>query len=188
MSENVSYDYDIPEELIDGQPVAMSPRPAWRHIAIGGNLYHIFRKYLNGKSCKPIPDGMDLYLSDKDHFIPDMMVVCEREKIHDDAVYGAPSLVVEILSSSTAKRDRTYKKSAYEAAGVKEYWIVSPGECTIEVYILKGSIFVLDDVHTIYSEVDLMKMSKEEKAAIRDSFQCRLFPDLEISLEEVFDF
>jgi len=165
----------------------MSPRPFIRHSFISWNIYSIFRNHLKGKPCKPFADGVDLYLSDKDHFIPDMMVVCEREKIHYNAVYGAPSLVVEILSRSTAKRDREYKKNAYERAGVKEYWIVDPVSMSIEVYALTDGKYRLDDVHTLFTEESEI-LTEEEKAAIPKSFRCSLFPDLEIPLEEVFDF
>jgi len=187
MNTNLAYEYEIPEELINGQPIAMSPRPMWRHISIAGNLYYIFKRHLQGKPCKPIPDGMDLYLSEKNHFIPDMMVVCEPEKIHYDAVYGAPSLVIEVLSRSTAKRDRLDKKDAYEAAGVKEYWIVNPIDCSIEVYLLEGGAYRLDNIYNLYQEYELEGMTEEEKAAIPKSFRCSLFPSLEISLEEVFE-
>jgi len=49
------------------------------------------------------------------------MVVCDRDKIKNDGVHGAPYLVVEALSPSTAKRDKTYKKDAYARSGVREY-------------------------------------------------------------------
>ena len=70
-------------------------------------------------------------------FVPDFMVVCDREKIKADGVHSAPDLVLEVLSPSTAKNDKGYKKSVYESSGVPEYWIVSPKEKSIEVYLLQ---------------------------------------------------
>ena len=175
------------EEMIDGQIVAMSPRPAWRHISTAGNIYRIFADFLRGKRCIPIPDGMDLHLSEKDHFIPDMMVVCDRDSIKNDGVYGAPSLVVEVLSPSTAKRDIGYKKNAYEAAGVGEYWIVNTDSKSVEVYLLQDGRYVLDEVYSVYPDYLLKKMSDEERAAVPTEFHCSLFDDLTIRLEEVFE-
>lgn len=65
--------------------------------------------------------GADLYLNENDHFIPDMMVVCNRSAIRDDGDHGVPDLVVEVVSSSTADRDRVYRKMAYGKAGDREY-------------------------------------------------------------------
>ena len=187
MNGNLAFQEEVWEELIDGQIVAMSPRPAWFHISTAGNIYSIFSQYLRGKQCTPIPDGMELHLSEKDCFIPDMMVVCDRDIIKNNGVYGTPSLVVEVLSPSTAKRDKSYKKNAYEAAGVKEYWIVDTNSKSIEVYLLKNGCYTLDDVYSIYPDYMLEKMSEEERAAIPTEFRCSLFDDLTIRLEEVFE-
>ena len=88
-------------ELIGGKVVAMSPRPATNHNRISWNLYGIFRDYLRGRRCEPFADGEDLYLSKTEHYIPDMMVVCDPDKIKPNGVYGAPDLVAEVLSPST---------------------------------------------------------------------------------------
>lgn len=54
---------------------------------------------------------------------------------------GAPDLVIEILSPSTARRDRDQKYRAYESAGVREYWMVEPDADFLEVYLLKDGKF-----------------------------------------------
>ena len=79
-----------------------------------------------------------MFLSENDHFVPDMMVVCDREKIHHDGIHGAPDLAVEVLSPSTMKNDRTHKKDVYAKYGVREYWLVNPTDRSIEVYISVG--------------------------------------------------
>ena len=83
MNENLAYQEEPWEELIDGKIVAMSPRPMFNHNSIAGNLYALFWNYLRGHTCTPIMDGTDLYLTEKDRFVPDMMVVCDRSKITD---------------------------------------------------------------------------------------------------------
>ena len=186
MNTNLAYQDEAWEELIDGKIVAMSPRPMIDHILVAGNIYYLFAHYLRRKKCVPFPDGTDLYLSEKDHFIPDVMIVCDSDKIKNDGVHGAPDLVVEVLSPSTAKNDKGYKKEAYAAAGVKEYWIVDPANKFIEQYFLQGGQFVLHDVYVIHPDYELAKMTEEERAALVTEFKCSLYDDLLISLEDVF--
>ena len=188
MSENLAYqeEFAFREELIGGKLVAMFPRPVWNHVSIAGNIYRIFANYLVGKKCRAIPDGFDLYLSNTDHFIPDMMVVCDRDKIKSNGVHGAPDLVVEVLSPSTAKNDKGHKKDVYEQCGVREYWIVSPKEKSVEVYLFQNGRYVLENLYTHYSEEELEEMSEEERAAVVTHFQCSLYDDLELSLDDIF--
>ena len=72
-----------------------------------------------------------LFEGEKDHFVPDMMAVCAPEKIQNTGVYGAPDLVVEVLSPTASRNDRGRKMQTYARCGVLEYWIVSPGESNI---------------------------------------------------------
>ena len=76
---------------------------------------------MKGRACIPFGDGVLVHLTDEDKFVPDVMVVCDRNKIKPDGVYGAPDLVVEVLSPSTVKNDKGYKKSIYESSGIPEY-------------------------------------------------------------------
>jgi len=187
MNTNLAYEDETWDELIDGKIVMMSPRPTISHNIVAGNIYNIFSNYLKGKRCTPFSDGVDLYLTEKDRFVPDGMIVCEPNKIKSRGVYGAPDLVVEVLSRSTAKRDRSYKKAVYEKAGVKEYWLVEPNNKSIEQYILEDNQFVLNDIYTLTTDYDLEEMTDEEKAAIVTEFKCSLYDDLIIKLEDVFE-
>lgn len=181
MNTNLAYHDPVPEELIDGTLIAMSPSPVWNHISIAGKLYNLFSNYLSGKSCTPIPDGFDLHLSKKDIFVPDMMVICDRNKIKPNGVHGAPDLVVEILSPSTTARDRGYKKDVYETSGVPEYWIVNPVDRSIEVYLLANGRFTLDDVYMLPpAEME------EERDKFKTQLKCHLYDDLVLSLEDIF--
>ena len=186
MNQNLAYQEEWREELIDGTIVAMSPCPSWNHVSIAGKLYTIFSNYLRGKPCTPIPGGFDLHLTNRDTFVPDMRVVCDRDKRQQNGVYGSPDLVVEVLSPSTAKRDKGYKKDAYEAAGVPEYWLVNPADRSIEVYLLAENRYILDNVYSIYPDWMLEAMTQEETAEIVTEFKCHLYDDLLISLEDIF--
>lgn len=190
MNENLAYQDDFVakrrEELIDGKPVMMSPRPSVNHNQVSGNIYYLFAHYLRGKKCRPFADGTDLYLDDKNRFIPDFMVVCDPDKIKDNGVHGAPDLVAEVLSPGTMRDDKTRKKAAYAKSGVREYWIVDPSGKSLEVYRTDGSEFILHDVYALYPDWQLAQMSEEERSAVLTHFKCSLFDDLDISLEDIF--
>lgn len=174
------------EELINGNVVLMSPRPAVNHNFVAGNIYRIFSNYLHGKRCTPFPDGTDLYLTEQDRFVPDGMIVCDPGKIHHDGVHGPPDLVVEVLSPSTAKYDRNHKREIYERCGVREYWIVSPNDRTVEQYFLQNGHFVTHEVYVLHPDWFLAHLTQEERAAVVTTFQCSLYGDLDIHLEDIF--
>lgn len=186
MSDNLAYQEEPWEELINGEVVAMSPRPTFNHNRIASRIYLAFENYLKGKRCTAIADGTDLYLTEKDRFVPDMMVVCDRDKIRRDGVHGAPDLVVEVLSHSTANRDRGYKKEAYAKYGVREYWIVNPTDRSVEVYLLSEGGLVFDHVYSLYPDSVLENMTQEERAALETHFKCSLYDDLDIALDDIF--
>ena len=186
MDTNLAYREEVWEELIDGKIVAMSPRPAVSHSRVSSNIFSIFSPYLKGKRCEYFPDGVDLYLSEKEQYIPDGMVVCDPNKVKKNGVHGSPDLVVEILSPGTVKNDRIHKKSVYEYSGVGEYWIVDPVSKSVEQYILKDKKYDLRDIFIVYPDWMLEKMKDEEKAAIVTEFRCSLYDDLIIKLDDIF--
>lgn len=181
MNEAVRYRDEALEELINGEFVAMSPGPVWNHVSVSGNIYILFFNYLQEKPSTVISGRFDLHLTDKDVFIPDMMVICDREKIKFDGVHGTPDLVVEVISPSTAARDRGYKKDVYETSGVPEYWIVNPMDRSIEVYLLANGRFTLDDVYMLPpAEME------SERDKFKTQLKCHLYDDLVLSLEDIF--
>ena len=187
MNSNLAYREEFREELIGGKFVAMSPSPAINHNRVIGNIYRIFAHHLNGRRCEPFADGVDVYLTEEDRFIPDMMVVCDPDKVKADGVYGAPDLVVEVLSPSTAQYDRGRKMKVYAQCGVREYWIVSPGDRTVEQYLPEGGQFVLNATYGLELEAILNKMSQKERDSIPTEFKCSLFDDLTIQVADIFE-
>lgn len=185
MSDNLAYQEERREELIGGKVVMMAPASA-EHVYTAGSIYNIFKNYLKGKNCIPFSDGLLVHLTDDNKFVPDMMVVCDRSKIKSDGVHGAPDLVVEVLSPSTAKDDRTRKKEVYEACGVPEYWLVGPTDKSIEVYLLESGKYILHDVYTVRPDWVLAQMTDEERAAVVTEFKCHLYDDLVIRLDDIF--
>ena len=187
LNSNSAYQYqdERRKELINGIIVAMAP-VSIDHAYVAGSIFCIFKNYLKGKNCIPFGNGILVHLTDKDIFLPDMIVVCDRNKIKPDGVHGAPDLVVEVLSPSTAKNDRMYKMDIYEQCGVPEYWIVNPGSKSIEVYLLNNGKYILHDVYTVRPDWMLEQMTDEEKAALVTEFKCHLYDDLLIRLDDVF--
>ena len=185
INDNLAYQEEPLYEIMDGEVRAMSPA-APRHNRIAGNIFLIFGNYLKKKKCVPFGDGTAVYLDEQHRFIPDFMVVCDRNKIQSKWVYGAPDLLAEILSPSTARNDRMRKKDVYAASGVPEYWIVDTFRKSIEVYLLEDGRYSLDNIYTLYPAEELAEMTDEEKATVATEFQCHLYDDLTIRLDDIF--
>jgi len=176
----------IKYELINGEIVYMSPRPKTNHIKVSGAIFRIFSNYLRKKPCQ-VYYGADVFLTEKDEFIPDISVVCDKNMDNGLGITGGPDLVVEVLSKSTAKRDKFYKKDIYAKCGVKEYWIVDPNNCFIEVYILNNGNLEHNETYAFYDENEIKKMTEDAKNAVIKEFKTSLFDDLIIDIEEVFE-
>lgn len=131
-------------ELIDGVAYDMSPAPSPRHQVIQGELFVLFHDFLRGATCRVYPPPFDVRLPKPTEdgltastvVQPDLTVVCDPEKIDERGCVGAPTLVVEILSPGTSRKDLREKLTAYAQAGVPEYWVVYPFEKVVQVYTL----------------------------------------------------
>ncbi|MEW6236755.1 MAG: Uma2 family endonuclease [Candidatus Omnitrophota bacterium] len=135
-------------EIIDGTAYAMSPAPNLEHQSIIWNLVLTLGAKLKGKTCVPWVAPTDVVLSESDIVQPDVFVVCDKNKMKGGNIQGAPDLIVEVLSPSTAKKDRWEKKNLYEHFGVKEYILIDPSALFAERYLLgtdgrfdRGEIF-----------------------------------------------
>jgi len=175
-------------EILDGKIYAMA-QPTINHNTAAGNIFNVFRTFLKGKPCRAFVDGAAVHFSENDTVIPDVMIVCNKDIIKKNGIYGPPDLIVEVLSPSTADRDISYKKDLYAKHGVKEYWIVNAADKSIQVYFLNNGIYKLDNVYQIYEDYYFALMEEEEIAAIKMEFKLSLdgFEDLIINVEEVFE-
>ncbi len=120
-------------ELIDGVAYNMAPSPGTIHQGLSGDIFASIHQYLKNKPCRVFFE-LDVVLSDDDVVKPDVIVVCDKTKIKDKSIQGAPDLIVEVLSPSTAKKDKNDKYELYKSSGVKEYWIVDPYNQMIDVH------------------------------------------------------
>lgn len=183
MNRNPAYQEEPREELLNGKIYMMSS-PSVNHNRVAGNIYHIFRSCLNGEKCEAFSDGVDVHLTEEDRVIPDAMIVCNKDIIKEDGIHGAPDLVVEVLSPSTAKNDKGYKKKLYEQSGVKEYWIVDPVMRSIEAYLLTAGEYVLDEFYAIPPAA--FGITKKEREESKKEISVSLYGNFIIPLEEVF--
>jgi Uma2 family endonuclease len=129
-------------ELIDGHAWSMSPAPRPRHQTLLGKLHLEFGTFLRGKPCIVFLAPFDVLIpraeepdDEVDTVVqPDLVVFCERSRVTEKGSRGAPDVAVEILSPSTSKKDLNEKFRLYERSGVREYWVVDPGNRSILVY------------------------------------------------------
>lgn len=149
-----SFPKDVRVELIDGKVFYMEA-PTTIHQMIISNLVFQSMRYIKqkGGDCVPFPSPVDVQLNCDEYTMvqPDFLIVCDREKITEKCIYGAPDFVVEILSPSTRFRDGDIKFRKYIAAGVREYWIVdTEGERVICYF--KGDGF-LPTIYGMWDQV-----------------------------------
>lgn len=173
-------------ELIEGKTRLMSPKPRVNHNLVSSRIYRIFADYLEGKTCIALSDGYDVFLDEENRYIPDAMIICDRSKIRNDGIHGAPDLVVEVLSPSTMMNDRGPKMRHYAAAGVKEYWLVQPLEKTVEVFLNLDGTFKLDRSYAVYADWEIAQMTDEERATLLAPVRVSLYDDLVIPVEDIF--
>ncbi len=124
-------------ELIDGQIYQLAS-PSYEHQRILGEIFNQFHHWLQEKKCKLVMAPFDVILFNNDlpNIVqPDLIIICDSEKIDGQGKYnGIPALVVEILSETTRSKDMLTKLNLYMGGGVKEYWIVSPWSREIYIY------------------------------------------------------
>ncbi len=158
---------------------------AINEILVDFRIY--FRQHPN--SGYVFGDHVDVHFSDGSVYKPDLVVITEENKnimSTNKAIYGAPDLVVEVLSQSTKRRDLTIKKDTYEKFGVKEYWIIDPFIKSVSVYLLREGKYEFDDEYICYDDDEFEDLPEAEKAATKFEISPSIFPELKIKLRDIF--
>ena len=154
-------------ELIDGAVRLMSPAPAPKHQAVQGGIFSQLDTFLNGRRCAVFQAPFDVRLNpdgaDDTVVQPDILVVCDLSKIDKRGLKGAPDMIVEITSPSTASYDRVTKFNKYLEAGVLEYWIVDPDSKSVAACVLKDGNYIIK----AYGESDEAPVSVLEGCVIK---------------------
>lgn len=122
-------------EIVGGE-LFVTPSPLSKHQLMVSNLASAFFLFLHDHPIgRLFLAPLDVILSESDVLEPDLLFILNaRREIIQDWVRGAPDLVIEVLSPTTASRDRGPKLKAYARFGVTEFWIVDPDERAIEIY------------------------------------------------------
>ena len=124
-------------EVFDGVIYDMAS-PSQIHQTILTELLVIIRNYIKSKngSCSVFPAPFDVKLSDKPLTIvqPDIMVICDKDKLDGKRCNGAPDFIIEIVSPSSRRMDYYKKCTLYAESGVREYWIVDPEKQRTMIY------------------------------------------------------
>lgn len=135
---------DIRVELIDGVIYDMAA-PTFDHQKIAGEIHRQIANYIldNNGQCEAGMSPIDVQLDcdDKTMVQPDVLILCNQEKIQKGRVFGAPDFVLEVISPSTKRKDYFKKLEKYENAGVREYWILDPYKKQLLVFFFEGDIY-----------------------------------------------
>ena len=172
---------DKRRELINGFIHLMSA-PMRVHADVSAELFTFIKTFIKKRKgeCRVYYAPFDVRLpknneteDDKIYNVvqPDICVICDLSKLDGKGCIGAPDLIVEVLSPSTLKYDWNYKFNLYEAAGVREYWIVDPKAKVVNVFLLQPDGKY--DLGTVYE--------CNQKAPVY------IFEGLEIDLNELFE-
>ncbi len=165
-------------ELIDGVIYDMTPAPVLDHQRLLGQFYLKLSQIVSGKrsgggdgqNCEVLVAPVDVVLAEDTVVQPDLVVVCDPDKLANGKyVDGAPDLVIEVLSPSTALKDRREKRHLYEKSGVKEYLLIDPEEHYAEYFRLEDGDY-----------------GPSELLGPEDSLALVLFPTLSQTLAEMF--
>lgn len=130
-------------QLIENN-IVMSPSPLYRHQEVLNEINFQLLTFIKKKKMgQVLVAPMDVYLDDENVYQPDILFISNENQhiIRENGLYGAPDLVIEILSPATAQYDLKEKKRIYERYGVKEYWIVDPATKSVQGYFLNNGIF-----------------------------------------------
>jgi len=159
-------------ELINGEAFAMSG-PNTRHQDILREIFGQLYIYLRGKPCRTYCAPYDVRLfyeedeSDDTVVQPDIMVICDKDKIGPEGCRGAPDLIIEVLSPSNTAFEMERKLRLYRKARVREYWVVDTRDNRVTVYCFKD-----DATFTVYESSDTVPVG--------------VLPGFSIALEQVF--
>ena len=162
---------DIRTELIDGVFYDMAS-PSLTHQLVIGELYLQFKacEKKHGGKCRVILSPSDVQL-DKDRYTmvqPDLLVVCDPDRLTERSCYGAPDLCVEVLSSSSRSHDCVLKLSKYKNAGVREYWIVDPEHRQVITYDFSDPSGPTFETYTFSDEIPIRISGGECSVNMKD--------------------
>ncbi len=165
-------------ELIDGRIFSMAPAPTLDHQTVVVELTTQIAIQLRGNPCRVLSAPLDVRLPEKTEseneiknvVQPDILVVCDADKLDQKGCLGAPDWIIEVLSPGTAAKDHIHKRLLYERHSVLEYWLVHPIDRLVTIYRLNAE--------SKYNQAEILETRGRHTVGI--------LPDLEIDWDIVF--
>ena len=163
-------------ELLKGKIFQMGA-PSLTHQTVSMNFSHLLSNYFYKTPCKLFAAPFDVRLAkkgEKDNEVytvvqPDLCVVCDADKLDERGCWGAPDLIIEILSPGNSKKELKNKYELYQEAGVREYWVIRPDNKEITQFVLENGQY-----RTLPPIVE------------GDLIHSTIFPDLSLQTEDIF--
>lgn len=159
-ADYLSWSGDDRYELLNGLAYLMSPAPDLVHQEVVGEIYLQARLALQDSCCRAFIAPLDVRLPKQNQddaaidtvVQPDVLVVCDSNKLDKRGICGAPDWVVEVLSPATASHDQIKKRLLYEQHGVCEYWLVHPIDRVLIIYRLQEGEYGKPDILPLEGE------------------------------------
>jgi Uma2 family endonuclease len=179
--EYLTWSDDHREELIDGLAyVREPPAPSRPHQELVGGLYYEVRGALEGKPCHAYIAPFDVRLPKSDEadekidtvVQPDVLIVCDRHKLDQRGMRGAPDWLAEVLSPSTASHDQIIKLPVYERAGVPEVWLIHPADKTLTIYRLEDGRYGRPTIVELKGQTPLTAVPGVRKVGVNSVPYC----------------
>jgi Uma2 family endonuclease len=168
-------------ELLAGRAVYIGPAPSDAHQRVVGELFRQIANQLIGHRCqvRTAPydvrlDAGELAENGRSVVQPDILLVCDADKLDERGCKGPPDWIIEVVSPSTAGRDYIAKRRLYERFGVREYWIVHPVDKVVTAYRLNETGAYAEPAFYAADTGEADRLSRAPSAVIAD---------LEIELE-----
>lgn len=134
---------DVRAEIFDGHIYYMAG-PSQIHQSMLLELSTLLNSYVKNRkgNCRVFPAPFDVKLSDHPLTIvqPDIMIVCDKDKLDENRCNGAPDFIIEIVSPGNSSDDYIRKAYYYKNYGVREYWIVDPKRRMVTVDYFEGEL------------------------------------------------
>ena len=161
---------DLRVEVFDGVVYDMAS-PSQEHQTISMELSTVLNTYIRGKkgSCRVFHAPFDVKLSEQPLTIvqPDLMIVCDKDKLDGKRCNGAPDFIIEIVSPGNPADDYIRKLYYYKNAGFRDYWIVDPRRKNVTINFFEGNtlnvqysfdsvikVNIYDDLYINFSDID----------------------------------
>jgi Uma2 family endonuclease len=159
-ADYLKWDFEEIVELIKGKIFTKAAAPNRRHQEVSVNLTSKIWEFLKGQSCQVYPAPFDVRFSKDPEFSktdsvvqPDISVICDPSKLDEKGCFGAPDIIVEIISPGNSRVELQNKYELYEEFGVREYWVIHPTDCTLLIYTLIDGKFQPSRLYTSGDQV-----------------------------------